>query len=143
MNILLINGSNMNILEKRESEHYGKLSYDDLLDYYKKLEEDYDVSITAVQSNIEGQIVNYVQNAEEYDALIINLGGYTHTSVSILDSLLTVNIPIVEVHLSNIHKRDDFRSKSLSARTAIGVITGFGKYSYELAVKYLVDNKNS
>ncbi len=139
MKIQIINGANMNLLGKREKEHYGNFTYQDLLNYYKKLEKEYEIEINPFQSNIEGEIVNAIQNSADYDALIINPAGYTHTSVVILDALLTIKIPVIEVHLSNIHSREDFRQKSITARAAKGVITGFGKESYALAIKYLVD----
>ncbi len=135
--IMIINGANINLLGKREKEHYGSFSYDELLAYYEELEEVYGVKIDAFQSNIEGEIVTAIQKAESYDALIINPAGYTYTSVVILDALLTLDIPIVEVHLSNIHAREEFRSKSLTAKAALGIISGFGKESYALAVNYL------
>ncbi len=137
--IKIINGANVNILGLREKEHYGSFTYNDLLDYYKELEKTYNVKIDAFQSNIEGEIVNAIQDTRNYDALIINPAGYTHTSVVILDALLSLEIPIVEVHLSNIHKREDFRSKSITARASNGIIAGFGKESYALAVKYLCE----
>ncbi len=138
MKILIINGANINLLGKREKEHYGDFSYNDLLKYYDDIAKEYGIEIEAYQSNIEGEIVNKIQEASEYDALIINPAGYTHTSVVILDALLTLDIPIVEVHLSNIHAREDFRSESITAKAVKGVITGFSKESYKMAINYLI-----
>lgn len=140
MKVLIINGVNLNFLGKREAEHYGSFTYEDLLFYYKLLEQEYGVEIVPFQSNLEGEIVNAIQEAEHYDALIINPGAYTHTSVAILDALLSCEVPVVEVHLSNIHKREDFRARSLTGRACEGVIAGFGKQGYSLALKYLNDN---
>ncbi len=137
--IKIINGANINILGLREKEHYGTFTYDDLLNYYKELEKKYSIKIDPFQSNIEGEIVNAIQEARDDDALIINPAGYTHTSVVMLDALLSLEIPIIEVHLSNIHKREDFRATSITARAASGIIAGFGKESYALAVKYLCE----
>ncbi len=139
---MIINGANINLLGKREKEHYGSFSYEELLTYYKTLEKTYDIKIDAFQSNVEGEIVNAIQDASTYDALIINPAGYTHTSVVILDALLSLTIPVVEVHLSNIHKREEFRAKSLSAKAALGIISGFGKEGYALAVTYLKKHLN-
>lgn len=142
MNLLIINGVNLNMLGKREREYYGDFSYEDLLNYYKSLEAEYGVRVDAFQSNIEGELVNAIQEAESYDGLIINPGGYTHTSIAMLDALLTLEIPKVEVHLSNIHRREDFRAHSITARACEGVIAGFGKSGYGLAIKYLIERKS-
>lgn len=139
MKILIINGPNLNMLGKRESQHYGSFSYDQLLGYFKNLETRLSVDIIAVQSNIEGEIVGHIQSADHYDALVINAGGYSHTSVAIMDALLILDIPIVEVHISNIHAREDFRKTSLSGKAALGVICGLGKEGYGAAVEYLVN----
>lgn len=142
MNLLIINGVNLNMLGKREKEYYGEFSYEDLLAYYQSLEAEYGVRVQTFQSNIEGELVNAIQQAETYDGLIINPGGYTHTSIAILDALLSLEIPKVEVHLSNIHRREDFRAHSVTARACEGVIAGFGKSGYGLAVKYLIERNS-
>ncbi|MDO4773250.1 MAG: type II 3-dehydroquinate dehydratase [Bacillota bacterium] len=142
MNLLIINGVNLNMLGKREKEYYGEFSYEDLLAYYKSLEDEYGVRVHSYQSNIEGELVNAIQQADTYDGLIINPGGYTHTSIAILDALLSLEIPKVEVHLSNIHRREDFRAHSVTARACEGVIAGFGKSGYGLAVKYLIERNS-
>lgn len=137
MNILVINGPNINTLGKREKEHYGDFTYDELLEYLKNIGEKTHINIECYQSNIEGEIINQIQKSDKYDALIINPAGYSHTSVAILDALLVINIPIVEVHISNIQKRDDFRHKSITAKAAKGIISGLGKEGYYHAVMYL------
>lgn len=139
---MIINGPNLNFLGIREKDIYGSFNYQALCEYIKNYNDFKDIDFTFLQSNIEGEIINFIQNAynEKYDAIVINPGGYTHTSVSIFDAIKAVNVPTVEVHISNIHKREEFRSKSLIAGACIGQITGFGKYSYILAIKYLTEN---
>lgn len=140
--IMIINGPNLNFLGIREKNIYGSLSYETLCEYIKNYNEFENIELTFLQSNIEGEIINFIQRAynEKYEAIVINPGGYTHTSVSIFDAIKAVDIPTVEVHISNIHKREDFRKKSLIAEACIGQISGFGKYSYILAIKYLLEN---
>lgn len=140
--IMIINGPNLNFLGIREKDIYGSLNYETLCEQIKNYAEFKNINFTFLQSNIEGEIINFIQKAykEKYDAIVINPGGYTHTSVSIFDAIKAVSIPTVEVHISNIHKREEFRSKCLIAGACIGQITGFGKYSYILAIKYLLEN---
>lgn len=140
--IMIINGPNLNFLGIREKNIYGSLSYETLCEYIKNYNEFENMELTFLQSNVEGEIINFIQRAynEKYEAIIINPGGYTHTSVSIFDAIKAVDIPTIEVHISNIHKREDFRKKSLIAEACIGQISGFGKYSYILAIKYLLEN---
>ncbi len=142
MKLLIINGANINLLGSREKEHYGSFSYQDLMDYFGELAKIHGIEIDSYQSNIEGEIVDKIQSIDGYDALIINPAGYSHTSVVILDALLTLDIPIIEVHLSNIHAREEFRNQSITARAADGIISGFGKESYSMAVEYLIKHKN-
>lgn len=140
--IMIINGPNLNFLGIREKNIYGSLSYETLCEYIKNYNEFENMELTFLQSNVEGEIINFIQRAynEKYEAIVINPGGYTHTSVSIFDAIKAVDIPTIEVHISNIHKREDFRKKSLIAEACIGQISGFGKYSYILAIKYLLEN---
>lgn len=140
--IMIINGPNLNFLGIREKNIYGSLSYETLCEYIKSYNEFKNMELTFLQSNVEGEIINFIQRAynEKYKAIVINPGGYTHTSVSIFDAIRAVDIPTVEVHISNIYKREDFRKKSLIAEACIGQISGFGKYSYILAIKYLLEN---
>ncbi len=138
MKILIINGPNLNMLGKREEEHYGQWTLKDL---EKSLKEEFkNCHFDFFQSNIEGEIVSKIHEVcdDNYDGLIINAGAYTHTSIAIADALKILNIPIVEVHISNIYKREEFRHKSFIAPVAIGQISGFGKYSYFLAVRSLL-----
>ncbi len=142
MKVMVINGANLNFLGIREKNIYGSFTYENLCDYIQDYEEFKKINFTFLQSNIEGEIVNFIQRAyqEKFDGIIINPGGYTHTSVSIFDAIKAVSIPTIEVHISNIHQREDFRSKCLIAGACIGQITGLGKYSYILAIKYLLEN---
>jgi len=136
--IIIINGPNLNLLGKREKSQYGSETLPTIkkkcLDLGKKLK----LQIKFVQSNIEGELVTQIQKSrKKYDGLIINAGGYTHTSVSILDALLTLKIPIIELHISNIYSREVFRQKSLISRAASGIICGFGTKGYIMSINTL------
>ena len=138
MKILVINGPNLNMLGKREPKIYGKQKLEDIIAGVKKEGKKLRVSVDAFQSNEEGAIVSKIQEAsEKYDGIILNPAAYTHTSVALRDAVLTCGIPCVEVHLSNIHAREEFRQKSITAGSAKGVITGFGWYSYILGLEAL------
>lgn len=133
--ILVINGPNLNLLGTREPEIYGADTLDDIKDKMKEKAEPLGLSIDFRQSNIEGEIVNWIQEAREgHDAIIINAGALTHTSVAIMDALLAVDTPTIEVHLSNIFKREEFRHHSYISTAAVGMITGFGAIGYLMAV---------
>lgn len=135
MNILIINGPNLNLLGTRDPEVYGQ---DTLEDIHTELEQQYpDHSFSFYQSNVEGELINRVQEAmdDQTDALIINPGGYSHTSVALRDALDAITMPKVEVHLSNIHGREEFRDRSITGAVMNGIITGFGKHSYVLGVE--------
>lgn len=135
MKVLLINGPNINMLGIREKDIYGSMSYDKLCSTLDKKAEDLNIDLTIYQSNIEGEIINTIQEAFEiYDGIIINPGAYTHYSIAIYDALKAVNIPTVEVHISNIYAREEFRKKSVTAPACIGQISGFGIDSYVLAL---------
>ena len=130
--ILIINGANLNLLGKREEELYGCVDFET---YLNDLRNEYkDIKISYFQSNIEGEIVNALQQASA-DAIIINAGGYTHTSVVIRDAILAIRQPVVEVHISNIFAREEFRQKSLLAPVCKGSIIGFGLKGYKLAME--------
>ncbi len=133
--ILVINGPNLNLLGTREKEKYGSVS---LQDIQKKCEAHSDkigLKIVFKQSNVEGEIVNFIQDArKKYRGIIINAGGYTHTSVAILDALLAVKKPTIELHITNIYKREDFRHKSLISKAADGIICGLGVEGYIMAL---------
>lgn len=139
--IMIINGPNLNLLGIREKNIYGSFTYEDLCGYIKSYPDFQNLEFCFLQSNVEGEIVNFIQQAYQgkFDAIVINPGGYTHTSVAIFDAIKAVNIPTIEVHISNIHQREDFRSKCLIAGACIGQITGLGKFSYILAIRYLVE----
>lgn len=134
MNILIINGPNLNLLGVREKEIYGSVSFDD---YLKILQQKYpSLQLTYYQSNVEGELINKLHEVGfSYDGIIINAGGYTHTSVAIADAVAAIKTPVVEVHLSNIYAREEYRHISLMAKNCKGVITGFGLHSYDLAIQ--------
>ena len=134
-NIIIINGPNLNLLGEREQSQYGKITFNDLknlcLEHSKKI----GVKLDFIQSNVEGEIVTTIQNArKEYDGIIINAAGYTHTSVSIRDALEIFKKPIIELHISNIYKREEFRLKSLISNVVTGIICGLGSNGYILAI---------
>lgn len=137
MNILIINGPNLNLLGIRDPKVYGKKT---LQDIQAELQEQYpDHTFRFYQSNVEGELINCIQETmnDDTDALIINPGGYSHTSVALRDALDAITIPKVEVHLSNIHGREEFRERSVTGAVMNGIITGFGKHSYALGVEAL------
>jgi len=138
MKILIIHGPNLNLLGTRESDIYGTKGLDEINDSLKQLATELAVEILIEQSNHEGEIVDLIQKSGDYSALLINPAAYTHTSVAIRDAIAAVNIPAVEVHISNIHKREEFRQKSLIAPVATGQISGFGPDSYLLGLRAAV-----
>lgn len=134
--ILIINGPNLNMLGTREPEIYGSDTMADVEENCKAVAERVGAEITFYQSNYEGEIISYIQQARErFDGVIINPGGYTHSSVAIYDALNLIDIPKVEIHISNIHGREEFRQKSLISPIMDGVICGFGVKGYELAIR--------
>jgi len=136
--ILVINGPNLNLLGVREPTHYGRTSLDDINKKLLALAEDAGHKLECFQSNAEFQLIEVVHKAyqKKIDFIIINPAAFTHTSVALRDALLGVNIPFVEVHLSNVHQREDFRHQSFFSDIAVGVITGLGHTGYELALQY-------
>ena len=134
MKVLVINGPNLNLLGKREPEVYGSKS---LADLFENLKVEFpELSLTHFQSNIEGELINQIQDADNVmDAVVLNAGGYTHTSVALRDSIAAVSVPVIEVHMSNIAAREEFRHNSLIAGVCIGSIAGFGSNSYSLALQ--------
>jgi len=130
--ILVIHGPNLHLLGKREPQIYGNFTLDQIDQELKLKASQNNLAIETLQSNSEGEIVEKITNTN-YDLLILNPAAYTHTSVAIRDALLGVNKPTIEVHLSNIYKREEFRKKSLISDVVLGIITGFGKESYSLA----------
>ena len=140
MKIAIINGPNLNLLGKREPGIYGSISFDD---YLKILKDNYPkVDIHYYQSNVEGELINELQRVGfDYDGIIMNPGGYTHTSVAIGDAIASITTPVVEVHISNVHAREEFRKLSHVSGKSAGSIIGLGLKGYELALKYLIDSK--
>ena len=136
--ILVIHGPNLHLLGKREPQIYGKFSITDINSQLRKQAKKLGLAIEITQSNSEGKIVEKITKTK-YNFLIINPAAYTHTSVAIRDAILAVNKPVIEVHLSNIYKREDFRKKSLISDIALGVITGLSKYSYFAALEAAAD----
>ena len=136
--ILIINGPNLNLLGEREQSQYGKNTLNDIQNKCSKLSDETNDKIEFFQSNIEGEIVNKIQQVrDEFHGVIINAAGFTHTSVSIRDALEILKIPIIEVHISNIYKREEFRQKSLISGVVTGGIFGLGTECYILAIKAL------
>ena len=133
--IIIINGPNLNLLGEREQSQYGSITFEDLKDNCFKKSNEIGIELDFTQSNIEGELVNLIQNARtKYDGMIINAAGFTHTSVSIRDALDLFKKPIIELHISNIHKREEFRHKSLISDIATGGIFGLGVEGYILAI---------
>jgi 3-dehydroquinate dehydratase-2 len=135
---LVIHGPNLNLLGKRKPEVYGNMNLEKINKEIKKFAEKNNINVEIVQSNEEGEIVDAIQKAQNYSAIVINPGGYTHTSVAIRDAIEAVETPTVEVHLSNIYAREDFRHISMSAPVCEGQISGLGWYGYILALEYLI-----
>ena len=135
--IMIINGPNLNLLGTREVEIYGNISFES---YLEKLKKKYSkVDIDFFQSNIEGELIDKIQEVGfSYDGIVLNAAAYTHTSVGISDSIAAISSPVIEVHISNIHAREEFRSKSLISKNVKGVICGFGLKSYDLAIDSII-----
>lgn len=141
MRILIINGPNINMLGIREKNIYGSKNYKDLIKYIKEYTKEKDIEIEIYQSNSEGQIINKIQEAYNlYDGIVINPAAYTHTSIAILDALKSVNIPTVEVHLTDVDKREDFRKISYVSYFAKKTIKGKGFDGYIEAIDFLKEN---
>lgn len=138
-NITIINGPNLNLLGTRETDIYGNKSFEEYFEELKKIFPE--VSFSYYQSNVEGELVNYLQICSSADGIIFNGAGYTHTSVAIADAIAAINAPVLEVHISNIYAREEFRQTSLTATNCVGCISGLGLRGYELAAKYLIDTK--
>ena len=136
MKIQIINGPNLNLLGVREPEIYGDQSFDDYLDWLRA--DNPEEEISYFQSNVEGEIINKIQEAGfDSDGIILNAGGYTHTSVAIRDAIKSVSAPVIEVHISNVHAREEFRHHSMLSAVCLGVIAGYGVDSYRLAMEAL------
>lgn len=142
MKFLIINGPNLNLLGKREPGIYGDESYDALCQMVKAYALEHGSTAECFQSNHEGAIVDAIQQAEGvYDAIVINPGAFTHYSIAILDALKAVDVPCIEVHISNVHQREEFRHKSVTAPACVGQVTGLGPYGYLAAMGYFLEKK--
>ena len=134
--IIILNGPNLNLLGEREKKQYGSFTLKDIEKECKEFANNNNITLSLLQSNLEGELVEKIQNSrKEQQGLIINAGGYTHTSVAIHDALKILKIPIIELHISNIYNREEFRHKSLISKLAKGVICGFGADGYIMALK--------
>ena len=133
--IIILNGPNLNLLGEREKNQYGNFTLEDIEKSCNDYSSKNNIKLSLFQSNIEGDLVNQIQKSRnEQDGLIINAGGYTHTSVAIHDALKILKIPIIELHISNIYNREEFRHKSLVSKVAKGIICGFGAEGYNMAL---------
>lgn len=137
MKILIVNGPNLNLLGTREPQIYGIQTFEA---YFKELKLTTEYDLEYFQSNIEGELINKLQESK-HDGIILNAGGYTHTSVAIRDCVSAIHVPVVEVHISNVTNREEFRHTSLISPVAVGCIFGFGMESYRLALAYFETNK--
>jgi len=137
MKLLIINGPNLNLLGKREKSIYGESSFED---YYKGLQNNYPkIEFEYYQSNVEGELINKLHEVGfSYDAIVMNAGAYTHTSIGISDAIAGIETPVIEVHISNVYAREEYRHQSLMVKNCIGVIAGMGLNSYKLAVEHFV-----
>ena len=134
---MIINGPNLNLLGTREVDIYGNISFDSYLENLKKKYSKVDIDF--FQSNIEGELINKIQEVGfSYDGIVLNAAAYTHTSVGISDSIAAISSPVIEVHISNIHAREEFRSRSLISKNVKGIICGFGLKSYDLAIDSII-----
>jgi len=141
MKIQIINGPNLNLLGKREPETYGKQSFEE---YFSQLKSRFpDVDLHYYQSNVEGELINKLHAVGfSFDGIILNAGAYTHTSVAIHAAIAAIKTRVVEVHISNVYAREEFRHKSLITSKCIGLITGFGMESYAMGIQYIQNSKN-
>ncbi len=137
MNVLIINGPNLNLLGTREPQIYGNQTF---LDYLITLRTDFNATIDYVQSNVEGEIINALQDAK-HDGILLNAGGYTHTSVAIRDCIAGIAVPVVEVHISNLAQRESFRHDSLITAVCAGSIMGFGLEGYRLGIQSFLNKR--
>ena len=137
-NIAIVNGPNLNLLGERETSIYGSMSFDD---YFKTLQASFpDLNLSFVQSNVEGELVSLIQDlGRSNDGIVLNAAAYTHTSVAIADAIAAIKTPVIEVHISNIYAREEFRQTSLSAKNCVGLISGLGLQGYRHAINHFTD----
>ena len=142
LRLAVVNGPNLNLVGSRETDIYGSEKLDD---YLNKLGRQYPgISLDIYQSNVEGELINYLHSCRgKVEGIVFNGGGYTHTSVAIADAIAAINIPVVEVHISNIYAREEYRKYSITASKCVGCITGLGLKGYALAVDYFIDKSGS
>ena len=137
--VIIINGPNLNLLGKREPEKYGHQDFDSYFSALKKIYED--LSMDYFHSNVEGELINKLHEVGfSYDAIVMNPGGYSHTSVALSDAIIGIKTPVIEVHITNIYAREDYRHVSLTGKNCIGCISGFGLVVYEMALEYVASN---
>ena len=138
MKVIIINGPNLNLLKDRNTDIYGNISFED---YYVTLREHFfSIDLDYYQSNTEGDLINKMQEVVDlYDYIILNAGGYSHTSVSIADCIEAIHVPVIEVHISNIYSREEFRQKSLLSPYCLGAIVGLGLNGYKLALEHIIN----
>jgi len=142
--VLIIHGPNLNLTGSREKDIYGETNYEEINNIIKREAAKMDIAVKIQQSNSEGEIINFIHTAQSnFDAIIINPAAYTHYSLAIMDAIGAVQIPVIEVHISNIYKREDYRKISVTASKCVGQITGFGPYSYVLALNAIKLMENS
>lgn len=141
MKIIIINGPNLNLLGKREPEIYGSLSFEE---FFEMLVKKYPaLTLEYFQNNVEGELVNKIHEVGfSYDGILLNAGAYTHTSVAVSDAIAGVKTPVIEVHISNIYKREEFRHKSIISKECIGMIAGLGLDGYDLGLQYFISKNN-
>lgn len=140
MKLMIINGPNLNLLGRREPDVYGHTSFDEFFDRLQSSFPDHE--LTYFQSNIEGEIVDKLQETGfEYGGILLNAGAYTHTSVAISDAIAAISTPVIEVHISNIYAREEFRHKSIISANCVGMITGLGLEGYLLALTYFINRQ--
>ncbi len=142
MKIRVIHGPNLNLLGQREPEIYGRESLADINQAIQRLADDKGIEVECLQSNHEGQMIDWIQAVEDFDALVINPAAYTHYSIAIRDALKAIEQPAIEVHLSNIYQREDFRQQSVTASACMGQIAGLGSQGYLLALQALLQEKS-
>lgn len=138
MKIIIINGPNLNLLGRREPEIYGNTTFED---FFVQLQSKFSgTELSYFQSNVEGELIDKIHEVGfSYDAILLNAGGYTHTSVAISDAIAGVKTPVLEVHISNIYKREEFRHKSIISKECVGMISGLGLKGYELGIMYFLN----